>query len=107
MANQPRKWRPGEYDGGYDDEEADSVGDSSNTNSSISRTRGSVGPPPTYSGDRSPGVFEEYKLRAKLWLHTTNLDPLARGPRMLQALSGRAFESVKHLVEDDEWCNNR
>ena len=48
----------------------------------------------------------KYRLRAKLWLHTTNLDPIARGPRMLQALTGKAFEAAKHLIEDDNWCGS-
>lgn len=26
---------------------------------------------------------------------------------MLQALSGKAFEATKHLIEDDDWCNSR
>ena len=105
-----RQWRGGvQHDlGDYDGEEESSIGTSGqDTANSDHRMKGSVGPPPGYSGDRSPGAFEEYKLRAKLWLHSTNLDPLARGPRMLQALTGKAFESVKHLIEDDSWCNDR
>ena len=27
----------------------------------------------------------------------------ARGPRLMQALSGRAFESVRHLIDDSDW----
>ena len=106
-----RQWRgqAGEYAGSYeeDEDEDSSMGMSNTTGSADSRGKGSVGPPPGYSGDRSPGVFEEYKLRAKLWLHSTNLDPVARGPRMLQALTGKAFEAVKHLIEDDDWCSNK
>ena len=28
--------------------------------------KGSIGPPPTYDGSREPGVFEEYRIRARL-----------------------------------------
>ena len=41
----------------------------------------------------------------KLWLFTTNIECRARGPRLLQALSGKAFESVKHLIEDQSWLD--
>ena len=62
--------------------------------------RGSIGPPPTYDGSRDPGVFEEYRIRAKLCLFSTNIENCAKGPRLMRALSGRAFESVRHLILD-------
>lgn len=68
--------------------------------------KGSGGPPPAYDGSREVGVFEEYRLRAKLWLATTNLDGRSKGPRLMQALTGRAFESVKHMVDDEAWMSS-
>ena len=65
--------------------------------------KGSYGPPPTYDGSREPGVFEEYRGRARLWLFSTNVESRARGPRLMQALSGKAFESVRHLIDDNSW----
>ena len=112
MQQQRRGWRPAGERDLPDDEETSSYthtqsrGDSG-VGSDEGRFKGSVGPPPSYDGDRGAGVFEEYKLRAKLWLHSTNIDHVARGPRMLQALSGKAFEATKHLIEDDDWCNSR
>ena len=112
MQQQRRGWRPAGERDLPDDEETSSYthtqsrGDSG-IGSDEGRFKGSVGPPPSYDGDRGAGVFEEYKLRAKLWLHSTNIDHVARGPRMLQALSGKAFEATKHLIEDDDWCNSR
>lgn len=38
-------------------------------------------------------------------MFTTNIDSRARGPRLLQALSGKAFESVKHLIDDQDWLH--
>ena len=111
---QRRGWRPAGERGDFpDDEEVSSYtqtqsrSDSAGVGSDEGRFKGSVGPPPSYDGDRGAGIFEEYKLRAKLWLHSTNIDHVARGPRMLQALSGKAFEATKHLIEDDDWCNSR
>ena len=110
-----RQWRPG-FQGleanewGEEEEEEESQSSSrpqtTGTGASEHRSKGSTGPPPSYDGSRATGAFEEYRLRAKLWLHTTNLDPIARGPRMLQALTGKAFEAAKHLIEDDNWCGS-
>lgn len=30
----------------------------------------------------------------------------AKGPRLMQALSGRAFESVRHLIDDEKWLDS-
>ena len=70
------------------------------------RGKSSVGPPPQFDGDRSAGAWEEYRIRARLWLSTTTIDERSRGPRMLQSLSGRAFEAMKHLADDDSWMND-
>ena len=58
--------------------------------------RSSVGPPPAYDGDRKPGAWEDYKLRAKLWLRTTTIAETSRGPRMLQ----------KYMCDDETWFND-
>ena len=68
--------------------------------------RSSVGPPPSYDGDRSAGAWDEYRIRARLWLRTTPIEERACGPRMLQALTGQAFESMKHLADSDEWMED-
>ncbi len=77
-----------------------------NPPSSDYRNKSSVGPPPQFDGDRSAGAWEEYRVRARLWLSTTTIEERSRGPRMLQALSGRAFEAMKHLADDDSWMNS-
>ena len=68
---------------------------SMSTQSNSESKKGSIGPPPSYDGSRQPGVFEEFRIRAKLWLFTTNIECRARGPRLLQALSGKAFEECQ------------
>lgn len=114
-----RQWRPG----GADDEEESYSEDVSNQGSSrqsagaggtssVDQSSGqermsSVGPPPTYDGDRKPGSWEDYRLRARLWLKTTTIAPASRGPRMLQQLTGKAFDTMKHLAEDDSWMDDR
>ena len=112
MAN--RQWQGGRSrrasDGDEDEDEEDesSVPSSSGRDrNSVSdeRKKGSYGPPPTYDGSREPGVFEEYRVRARLWLFSTNVEARARGPRLMQALSRKAFESVRHLIDDDTWLD--
>lgn len=79
---------------------------SSSGNRGQTGERSSVGPPPTYDGSRLPGAWEDFRLRARLWLKTTTIAPSSRGPRMLQQLSGRAFDTMKHMAEDDEWLES-
>ena len=88
-----RQWQGGRFDEEEEDSEYSGVtgqqSSSRNTTSSGGGNRSSVGPPPTFSGDRSAGVWEEYKIRARLWLMTTTIEEKARGPRLLQALTGQ------------------
>lgn len=113
MSTANRQWQgrsrtTEEEEDDYDESSASGINSrgrmSSITNSE--NKKGSGGPPPTYDGSREVGVFEEYRLRARLRLVTTNLEGRARGPRLMQALTDRAFESVKHLVDDGEWMTS-
>lgn len=58
--------------------------------------RGNSGPPPTWDGS---GLFEDYQIRAQLWLSTTKSKPRARGPLLLKSLSGPPFEQFKYLAK--------
>ena len=62
--------------------------------------RGSSGPPPEWDGQTA---FEDYLIRARLWIATTKARPEARGPLLLKALKGPPFESFKHLAKDAAW----
>lgn len=110
--NGARQWRGVRPEEEEDDSESSqsrsTPGRSSATGGTGSYTGGksSVGPPPSYSGDRSAGAWDEYRIRARLWLRTTPIEERARGPRMLQALTGQAFESMKHLADSDEWMED-
>ena len=66
---------------------------------------GTNAPPPTYDGSKEPGVFDDYKIKAKLWLKTSDLDDNMKGARLLQGLSGQAFDQMKHLAEDENWLD--
>eukprot|EP00435_Cladocopium_sp_Y103_P073835 s52_g45.t1 len=109
--SQNRQWRGAQRD--EEDEEEDderssqpmSGNRSMSSQSNTESKKGSIGPPPSYDGSREPGAFEEFRIRAKLWLFTTNIECRARGPRLLQALTGKAFESVKHLIDDQTWLD--
>ena len=61
---------------------------------------GSPGPPPEWGGEPP---FEDYLIRARLWIATTKSRPTARGPLLLKSLKGAPFESFKHLAKDDTW----
>ena len=68
-----------------------------NPSSSDYRNKSSVGPPPQFDGDRSAGAWEEYRIRARLWLSTTPIE---------ERSGGGAFEAMKHLADDDSWMND-
>eukprot|EP00435_Cladocopium_sp_Y103_P001187 s753_g1.t1 len=108
-----RQWQgrrnPGETE--EDEEEGEGTSLSSSADRGTNRSsgdfkKGSIGPPPAYDGSREPGAFEEFRVRAKLWLFSTNIEARARGPRLMQALSGRAFDSVRHLIDDSDWLDS-
>ena len=94
-----------------DEEDEESLPDpnaasSGSHQSGYQRRGGSNAPPPEFDGDKSDQKFDNYVIKAKLWLRTTSLEPSARGPRMLQGLKNDAFEALKHLVDDDEWMSS-
>ena len=64
---------------------------------------GGAGPPPEWDG-QTP--FEDFLIRARLWIATTKTRPTARGPLLLKALKGPPFESFKHLAKDANWLNS-
>ena len=61
---------------------------------------GAPGPPPSWDGT---GVFEDYLIKAKLWLATTKSKPKMRGPLLLKALTSTPFETFKHYARDTAW----
>ena len=60
----------------------------------------SGGPPPEWNGETS---FQDYLVKARLWLVTTKSKPCTRGPLLLQRLSGVAFNTMKYLAKDSAW----
>ena len=65
--------------------------------------RGQAGPPPSWDGQTA---FEDYYIKAKLWLATTKARGKARGPLLLKSLSSTPFETFKHLAKDIGWLND-
>ena len=51
-------------------------------------------------------AFEDYYIKAKLWLATTKARGKARGPLLLKSLSSTPFETFKHLAKDIGWLND-
>lgn len=66
-------------------------------------TKGASGPPPSWDGSSN---FEDFCIKARLWIHTTKVRPKARGPLLLKALTGEPFENFKHLAKDASWLND-
>ena len=61
---------------------------------------GAPGPPPSWDGT---GVFEDYMIKAQLWIATTKSKPKMRGPLLLKALTSTPFETFKHYAQDKAW----
>lgn len=64
---------------------------------------GASGPPPSWDG---VSEFEDYLIRARLWLATTKTKAKARGPLLLKALSSAPFETFKYLAKDTSWLSD-
>lgn len=116
MQPRSRQWRGSAFETEDDFEESSEVLGTSERQSGTSgsevrssQDRWSSGgpPPPSYDGSRTPGVWEDFKLRSKLWLRTTTTPEAARGPRMLQQLTGRAFDVMKYMAEDESWLDDK
>ena len=78
------------------EDEDDEDGDSS--------FRTNAGPPPAWDGTSTP--FEDYLIRAKLWVSTTKARPRTRGPLLLKALADTPFQDFKHLAKDVAWLQD-
>ena len=66
--------------------------------------RSSSGPPPEWNGEDMN--FQDYLIKARLWLATTKARPRTRGPLLLQKLSKTPFETMKYLAKDRQWMNS-
>ena len=66
--------------------------------------RSNSGPPPDWDGESCS--FQDYAIKARLWLATTKARPKTRGPLLMQKLSKVPFEATKFLAKDQEWMNN-
>ena len=69
------------------------------------RGSGGGGPPPP-EWDGTTTSFQDWLIKAKLWLATTRAKPRTQGPMILQRLSGQAFQSLKHYARDASWLND-
>ena len=59
------------------------------------------GQPPEWDGTSVP--FQDWLIKARLWLATTRVKPRAQGPMILQKLGGQPFQSFKHWAKDPSW----
>ena len=66
---------------------------------------GSVGgPAPEWDGEALS--FQDYAIKARLWLATTKAKARSRGPLLLQKLSKTPFETMKYLAKDQSWMKS-
>ena len=63
--------------------------------------RTNAGPAPKWDGDGLS--FQDYAIKARLWLATTRSKPRTRGPLLLQRLAKVPFETMKFLAKDRKW----
>ena len=66
--------------------------------------RTNAGPAPEWDGESL--TFQDYAIKARLWLATTRSKPRTRGPLLLQKLSKVPFETMKFLARDRRWMQN-
>ena len=66
--------------------------------------RTNAGPPPAWDGAQCP--FEDYLIRARIWIATTKARAQTRGPLLLKALSDTPFQDFKHLAKDPAWLTD-
>lgn len=68
--------------------------------------RGNAGgpPPPEWDGQTVP--FQDWLIKARLWLATTRAKARSQGPMILQKLSGQPFQSFKHWARDGDWLSD-
>ena len=63
--------------------------------------RSNSGPAPEWDGETTS--FQDYAIKARLWLATTKAKAKTRGPLLLQKLTKVPFESMKFLAKDAAW----
>ena len=72
------------------------------------RNHGSKGPgggaPPEWDGKSIH--FQDWLIKARLWLATTRAKGPTQGPMILQRLSGQPFQSFKHWAKDVQWLGD-
>ena len=66
--------------------------------------RTNAGPAPEWDGESL--VFQDYVIKARLWLATTRSKPRTRGPLLLSKLSKTPFETMKFLAKDSKWMQS-
>lgn len=87
--NQRRSGRRGRDRGGESEDERGDRG-------------GGTGPPPPEWDGVTPG-FQDWLIKARLWLATTRVKARSQGPMILQKLTGPPFQSFKHWAKDSAW----
>ena len=77
--------------------------DSDDDRSGGTAGKGAGGQPPEWDGNTS---FQDWLIKAKLWLATTRARPKTQGPLILQRLSGPPFQAFKHWARDADWLQD-
>ena len=68
-----------------------------------SRSGGNHNPPEWNGVSQS---FQDWLIKARLWIATTKAKPRSQGPLILQRLSGQPFQSFKHWARDASWLQD-
>ena len=70
-----------------------------------SSSKGGSTQPPDWDGISMP--FQDWLIKARLWLATCRARPQSQGPLLLQKLSGAPFQAFKHWAKDPEWLASK
>ena len=65
-----------------------------------------VDPLPSLRVGRRRDAFQDWLIKAKLWLATTKVRKTAQGPMILQGLQGVARHTFKHWAKNLEWLQD-
>ena len=85
-------------------QEPEDVSDGDRSPTGNGRGSGGGQPPPEWDGLST--TFQDWLIKARLWLATTRVKPRSQGPMILQKLSGQPFQSLKHYAKDQSWLKD-
>ena len=80
------------------------VRDTADSDDDRGMSKGVSGQPPEWNGVEPS--FQDWLIKARLWIATTRAKPRTQGPLILQRLTGQPFQAFKHWARDGDWLQD-